>query len=275
MSMYNTRFTPDEFAGEVNFQKKCRAVVTPQGEYLCGVGNDCICDLNGNIVAEFSHKKEIVVEGERFVARVYPSPYGEFTVRKGELYLDGELLGAVSAERKRTALILLGFACILLAALITLVALIALPGETLPVIDVRDDNGNWNGQGTIAVFDEVIEPGSEGEYKFIIRNANEEKLFYAFRIEERYNGEETKAFPFEYRVRVNNAPIGSAEWRSASELYFENLILMPQSDYLVELEWRWPFEGGDNAADTSFGRDGGEYSLVIVLTAETISEIAE
>lgn len=272
--MYNTRFTPDQFGGEIQFGKKYRAVTTPQGEYLCGVSSKNVCDLNGNVLAEFSHEQEMESDGKEFTVRVYRSvQYGDFTVKDNTLWLGEELLGSMPAKKKRAPLILLGATCLLLALTIALIALIDLPYAETPVIDVKDDNGSWSAQGTIAVFDDKIMPGSDGEYEFIIRNPHDIRLSYSFTIGERYNGEPVENFPLEYRVRVNNALIGSEQWLSAEELHFGDLLLMAQSDYLVALEWRWPFEGENNAVDTQFGADGGEYSLEFELTAEAISEI--
>lgn len=274
--MYNTRFTSEQFGGEIQFDKKYRTVTTPQGESLCGVSSKNLCDLNGKVFADFSHEQKVESDGKKIAVRVYRSwQYGDFTVKENSLWLGEELLGSMPAKKKRTSLILLGATCILLALTIALIALIDLPQSvtTAPVIDVKDDNGSWSAQGTIAVLDDKIMPGSDGEYEFIIRNPHDIRLSYSFTIGERYNDGPVENFPLEYRVRVNNALIGSEQWLSATELHFENLLLMAESDYLVSLEWRWPFEGADNAVDTDFGTDAGEYSLEFVLTAEAVSEI--
>lgn len=272
--MYNTRFTSEQFEGEIQFGKKYRTVTTPQGESLCGVSSKNVCDLNGKVFAEFSHEQKVESDGKELTVRVYRSwQYGDFTVKGNSLWLGEELLGSMPAKKKRAPLILLGATCILLALTIALIALIDLPYAEMPVIDVKDDNGSWSAQGTIAVLDDKIMPGSDGEYEFIIRNPHDIRLSYSFTIDERYNDEPVENFPLEYRVRVNNALIGSEQWLSAAGLHFDDLLLMAESDYLVTLEWRWQFEGENNAVDTRFGEDGGKYSLEFVLTAEAVSEI--
>lgn len=272
--MYNTRFTPEQFGGKIQFGKKYRAVTTPQGEILCGVSSKKICDLNGKVFAEFSHKQKTESGGKDSTVRVYRSvQYGDFTVKENTVYLGEELLGTMSAKEKRAPLILLGATCILLALIIVFIALIGFPYSSMPVIDVKDGNGSWSAQGTIAVLKEKIMPGSFGEYDFIIRNPHDVRLSYSFTIDERYNEEPIEGFPLEYRVRVNNVLVGSEQWLPAEELSFNDLLFMPQSEYLATLEWRWPFEGKDDALDTNYGWEAGHYTLVLNLTAEAISEI--
>ncbi len=271
--MYDTRFTAKKVIRTDEPNKKFRQVTTPEGKTLCEVSDACICDLNGQEIAAFSHTEKVVENGEKITARIYTSSYGEFIVKGNYLYLGKEFLGTMPPKKRRAALIFLTVTGLLLAAAILIISLIDLPYDEPPIIDVRDDNGDWKAQGTVAVLDEVIHPDTSGEYYFIIRNANNVKLLYEFSIGEFYNGEPAESFPLEYRVRVNNDMIGSGEWLSASELHFKDLVLMEQSDYLVTLEWRWPFESGNDELDTDFGKVGGLYSLDLTLTAESISEI--
>lgn len=272
--MYDTRFTYSPVIREEQPVKRSRSVITPEGKYLCDVSKSSIFDLNGEKIAVYTHKEKIIQDGEEIPVRVYESRFGDFSLKGNYLYLNEEFLGTMAVKKKRIPLIFLGLAGFLLALAILFIALIDLPYDEVPIIDVRDENGDWKGQGTIAVFDKVLHPDTEGTYQFIIRNSNEVKLYYDFSITECYNGEKTETFPLEYRIRVNNDLIGSEKWLSGSELQFKDLILMEQSDYLVTLEWRWLFESGDDPLDTYFGESAGQYTLDFFLTAESISEIS-
>ncbi len=251
-----------------------RKVISPEGEYVCDVNDACICDINGQQIATFSHNEEIFENDEKLVISTYESRYGIFTVKGNYLYLNDKFLGHMRDKKRRLPFIILGILGVLLTVAIILIALIDLPYDEVPVIDVKDKNGAWKAQGTVAVLDEIIYPDSKGEYEFIIRNPNDVQLLYEFSIAEYYNGEAAESFPLEYRVRVNNYLIGSEEWLPASELHFENLRFVEDSSHVVTLEWRWRFESGNDELDTCFGKDGGRYTLELSLTAESISEIS-
>ncbi len=269
--MYDTRFTTKEIAENAHISRKLLTVTTPEGNELCYVCKAKICDLNGEQIAAFSRKEKRVENDKKVSVRVYESECGEFVVKENYLYLGDEFLGVMPVKKRLIPLIILFFllGCLLAASVVTFV-LMSSPKDKMLVIDVKDENGAWKAQGTVAVLDDVLYPDTDGVYNFIIRNANDAKLLYDFSIAESYNGKVAKPFPLEYRVRVNNDLIGSEEWLKASELHFEDLIFLAQSEYLVTIEWRWPFESGNDALDTEFGRDAGQYSLQLTLTAEQI-----
>ncbi len=270
--MYDVRFTSEQVTENYKPKKKFRVVTTQEGKSLCYASKGSICDLNGKQIAAFSRKEKREENEKKFTVRLYESDYGEFVIKENYLYLGSEFLGVMPDRKRFIPFILLGVLGFLLASTIVAAVIAGLPKDDIPVIAVKDHNGDWKAQGTVAVLDEKIHPDSNGEYEFIIRNANDVRLYYEFSIEEYYNGKPAENFPLEYRVRVNNDLVGSEDWLSAEELHFKDLIFLPQSDYLVTLEWRWQFESGNDELDTTFGRDGGTYTLELFLTAETIDE---
>jgi hypothetical protein len=175
--------------------------------------------------------------------------------------------------RNGTHIALLAIVATLLLTTIALIALIDLPFSDTPVIDVRDELGAWTANGTIAVLDDSIHPNTSGEYEFIVSNSHNVKLSYGFTITEFYNGEEVENnFPLLYRVRMNNGLLLSEDWHTADEIVFSDLTFMPESEQIFTLEWWWPFESGDDEADTLLGIENGTYHLEFNLTAEVYGE---
>lgn len=155
------------------------------------------------------------------------------------------------------------------------IALILEPQDPVPVFNLTDQNGDWDAQaqGKIAVFDEKIHPGSEGEYKFIIKNESEANLVYGFRLSEYLNNKNSDAKAFmEYRLKTDNIYLGDGEWHLVG-MDYSNIEILPGTEHLMTLEWRWPFEIDDpnDENDTLIGITGGELSVHIFVWA-TVSE---
>lgn len=185
------------------------------------------------------------------------------------------LIGTIELTRRDPVhIILLSALALLLAATIAFVALINLPFEGSPTINIRDNNGSYEGQGVIAVFDGSVKPGSSGEYRFIINNPYNVELDYSISIDKRYEGtQDIEYFPLQFRLRMNNALIESDRWLSLEELNFSELEMMRKSDQSFSLEWRWPFESDTDkdkydSLDTILGKDNGKLSLVLNFKAE-------
>ena len=275
--MYDTKFTSGQVTKKNKPGMNYRTVVTPEDKYLCFVSSSKICDLNGRVIANFSHteKKYVQSSGKdpvrrEYHVRVYHSDFGDFRVRGNYFYHKYDYLGKMPARKLPFIFLLLFFILIALSIGTAIINLPHVESPSTPVIDIVDDNGNWNTQETIAVFGEKIKPGSGGAYEFKICNQNDTKFIYDFSIKEYYNEEPVNSFPLEYRVHINNEVVGDGGWLSASELKFEDFISEEQSVCIVTLEWRWPFEGANDDEDTYFGNDGGRYTLELFLTAESV-----
>ena len=156
------------------------------------------------------------------------------------------------------------------------VALLLLPGEIIPEFSITDRKGSWESQGTIAVFDEKIKPGSEGEYSFILKSETADcPLRYGIRFHEYLSNEIEGAEKFmQYRLKLDGVNIDSDDtgWHYVNELDYYDIIILPGTEHLFTLEWRWPFEIGKDDNDTLIGRVGGKYSLVFYAWAEVMEE---
>lgn len=178
-------------------------------------------------------------------------------------------------KQKNNRVLMVVIILILCAMLITTVVLFALlfapqKNTEIPEFEIADNNGMWEAQGTVAVFDNVIKPGDSGEYQFIISNVTDAKLVYAFVLQEKYTGADSNWTSFiQYRIRMNGKLIETDEWLTADELRFDDLVILANTKHLMTLEWRWAWDG-DNANDTKIGNRGGEFSISLKLQAEVV-----
>lgn len=151
-------------------------------------------------------------------------------------------------------------------------ALLLAPRDSIPEFEITDRHGSWEAQGTIAVFDDTIVPGSSGEYQFILKNASEGTLRFGIELSEyRYTSEFAEPF-MQYRLKMNgiNLDTNAEEWHYVNDLNYYDLKILPGTEHMMTLEWRWPFESGNDSNDTVVGRAGGELSVVFFVWAEVV-----
>ena len=245
--------------------------------------NKEIRDLYGNVIAEFSSKEKRKVGDKRAEVAVYNSEKGTFACTKDKLFLNDELVGNVTKQHigGRTGSSNLSIVMLSLAALVgtfVFISLINTPisSDPIPVFDVVDNNGNWEEQGTIEVFDDAkIYPGKSGKYEFVMTNESVGKLLYGLSLsKEIYYGNLEYNYFMQYRLKMNNKYISNykeknpEEWLRADELIYENIVFLPATQQLMTLEWQWPFESGNDESDTQFGIEASKYSIVLSVKAE-------
>lgn len=168
-------------------------------------------------------------------------------------------------------LIALIVATVLLILFLTIALLLA-PRDYVPEFGITDRKGSWEAQGTIAVFDDTINPGSHGEYQFIIKNETEVDFNYGIILSEYLDAEET-VIPFmRYRLKIDGVYIDATdtEWHTIDELRYYNISIMPDDRQRLTLEWDWPFENGMDENDTLLGQTGGKLSLTFFVWAEVV-----
>lgn len=283
MQNYNLNLTQQPFEGDFRRGRGAKIIYDAHDKILGSVSKKKVFDLNGEEIALFA-RKELKEDssGKNNKIRLYTVDCeGEeengFYLSDGRFYaILGEnemLLGTCEVtERNLVHIALLAVLAVFLALFIAFVTIINLPFEGSPVIDIKDKNGAWEAQGVIAVFDDKVLPGSEGEYSFVIRNPYEVSLDYSFALTPKYDGNidisDIDYFPLTFRLRMNNALIQTDRWLTVDELSYTKLSMMPKSDQSFTLEWRWAMDGGSNDGDTLIGADGGKLSIVLNLTAQ-------
>ena len=122
---------------------------------------------------------------------------------------------------------------------------------------VHDENGLKLNEAPLKIFDhksyhiknDVIAPGSENSYQFIIRNNNEFAIIYDLNIIE------TNKFNInmKFRLKQNDKYIlgNDKKWVTAEELKQSEVILANDSYNVYTLDWKW-FE---SANDTKIGEN--------------------
>ncbi len=273
---FSVELTREPFEGEFSAPYGGRILYGPHGKILGTVSGKRICDLNGHELAVYCGKENSEDgNGKKIKSRIYSGKDGvRFSLIADRLYSVTEagedFVGTIEVTGRNPAhIILLSALALLLAATIAFIALINLPVYEHPVIEVKDDNGNWSAQGKIAVLDDTVKPGSSGEYGFVISNPYEVELMYSFAIVGVYEGtEEEIYFPLQFRLKMNNALIETDRWLKADELKYSELEMRAKSEQSFTLQWRWSFEDGNDGNDTLIGADGGKLSLILKLTAQ-------
>lgn len=170
----------------------------------------------------------------------------------------------------RPLLMMIIFTTILI--IFILIALLLIPRDRIPRFDIAWRN--WQGRqqleahGEIGVFDDVIKPGSEGTFEFIIVNDTEDELEFGFTLTEILNTSEL-AHPFmQYKFEVDGLTVfNDDEWHDPDEMNFRRIRIRPLSEQSWTLKWRWGFEG-DNENDTLVGVAGGTLSVHCLVLAE-------
>ena len=133
--------------------------------------------------------------------------------------------------------------------------------------------------------DDVIAPGTEGTYNIRVRNTRDVEVYYSLVIGG-YLSDKDSGLPIPILVRMKGASgeyvIGAENlWVPLEELrdVTDAGSLKADQSRVYTLEWKWPFESGNDAYDTLLGNGGGkvEDSLLadedveFFLSVETLS----
>lgn len=274
---YNRILTEDGFSGRFRRAGKARVLRDDSDRILGSVGQAGLYALGGDKIAELkSHRTRETEDGKEIREAEYISDTRSFRLLGDDLYevtKSGALtpLGHIERKQRNIARItVLSILTAFLVATVILLALVNLPmSETeRPIVDIRDNNGSWEAQSVVAVFDGEIRPGSSGEYGFVVNNPHNIEMAYAFSIVPQYEGVAIEEFPITFRLKMNNVLLESDDWLTADNLDFSDMIILGGTKQSFTLQWQWAFDGGNDENDTVIGADGGKISMVLRLTAQ-------
>lgn len=111
-----------------------------------------------------------------------------------------------------------------------------------------------------------IAPGSSGFYLFRLKNTREEKLTVTIYLKETAASSYLPLqFTLKRRDQEGNAKSGSL---TEGKILTLNTALEKGEEAVYQLDWVWPFESGNDAADTAAGKQGGTYTLDLRIHAE-------
>ncbi|HIU00909.1 MAG TPA: hypothetical protein IAB64_02920 [Candidatus Coproplasma excrementavium] len=275
----NGILTLSPFRGKVKLKKSVHRVVDQHGAVIGGVSAYNVYDLNGEKIAGLSHVKK-TASGD---VRRYEG-YRVFLVKDGYLTLEnGGVLGRLVAHKERSAFIPVAVAlsCVVAAILIIVIVLgfpepLPVSGDERPVLTVRTDGEQWGANEDLQVFSGALAPGSEGDYAFEIENPTEYELEYTLTLTDENNWGGRS--PLEYRLRMNNVYIGETNgWTAMDDtgntIAFSQIFFAAGSSHIITIEWRWPFESGNDESDTQAGQHAnGVYMLNIDITASIVGQ---
>lgn len=268
--MYNKQFTIDNRSKTSKISKRYYPVFDNENKILVGINKKSICDLNNLKIALFSHfEKQKNSQNKNVKVRVYTSKYGEFRFYNGLLYLDSQNIGAIKKKQDKKGIGILLMSILLLLLTFAIIMMIEVPDRSNQfTIKFYDNQTEWEDGKKIGIFPSTIQPGSEGNYSFSIKNTENVEVEYYFSISEVYNQQIITNFPMKYRLKINNLYVGdSKEWLDGSKLKFDQLIISSRSKDIFTLEWKWPYAANDTT-DTFFGIENGEYALILKMTAQ-------
>jgi len=133
-----------------------------------------------------------------------------------------------------------------------------------PVITVESANG-----------EKVIAPGTENVYTFRLKNTGNVAMNYSIHLEAYYS-DNVEHIPVEARMKgyYGRYMVGSKDaYAPVMDMngVKEHATLDPGNYAIYNLEWRWPFESGDDAYDTYLGNLATEEDVTLTIVIRTFA----
>ena len=198
---------------------------------------------------------------------------------------NGGVLGRVVARKERGAFVPAAIALsLLIVAILVITAVLGFPapvpvsGDERPVLTIRSEGEEWGVSQDLGVFSGSICPGSnnlDDPYDLEIENPTEYEMEYTLTLTDNnsWNGRS----PLEYRLKMNNVYIGETNgWTAMADtgnvISFYGIHFTPGSSHIITIEWRWPFESGNDGSDTQAGHANGIYRLNVKVSASIVGQ---
>lgn len=138
---------------------------------------------------------------------------------------------------------------------------------------------NANGEVTVKSADgrKVIAPGTEGSYTFSLKNTGNASADYKIWVEAELSSDMT-GVPLQTRMSSDSGWLlgGKNSWEQAEDLdgvsTSESIGAGKTAEYTIY--WQWPFERGDDAADTALGNEAVSQEMTYTVTIYTLTASA-
>lgn len=138
---------------------------------------------------------------------------------------------------------------------------------------------NANGEITVksAGKDNVIAPGTDGNYTFDLKNTASQAANYKVWVEASVNTEDLK-IPLQVRMSDQNGwLLGSKnKWMKVEDLNGVSTTQRVEAGKTAQytIDWQWPFEQGDDEADTKLGDLSADAKITYEVTIHTMASQA-
>lgn len=143
------------------------------------------------------------------------------------------------------------------------------------IVYVDDANGWYTYQKSLKIFQNAafqykskIAPGVSNSYNFKVHNETKNTIRYSMEFED----DAKYAVNMLYRLkRGGEYIVGSdTEWVKANELVSALKFLLNDEVDSYTLDWKWPYDGGTDAADTKAGEKATDYRLGVKISFEEV-----
>ena len=126
----------------------------------------------------------------------------------------------------------------------------------------------------------VIAPGTENDYTFSLRNNGTGALDYKMTMNAFFTGlPDGKIIPVEVRVSSMNGWLlgDDTTWAPVLELATveDSAVLQPSVSAVYTLEWRWPYDGGQDDLDTWLASQNEDFALTIGIDTQSSYHLPE
>ena len=138
----------------------------------------------------------------------------------------------------------------------------------------------YNGEGNAVTVaskngDKVIAPGTGGVFTFRLKNTGNVDLYYALSLDPMISDNRLE-LPIQLRLKGAGGEYligGEDYWESAAAWgeAADTGSIRQGSNSAYTLEWRWPYEGGSDAADTYIGNHVLDQNFTYTLVIHTLA----
>lgn len=190
--------------------------------------------------------------------------------------VNGEGMYIATLVKRRLYPLVMILLCLLAIAALTLFIVtcsLNRSGEPyIPTIFVFGaDGADWSETENLPIFenerpDGKIAPGTSGEYRFSVENANDDDVVFSFEFAEECEYD----IGIVYGLQRDGSEISGEERKPIEELGIGDLTINAGSSTTFVLSWNWPYVG-DDETDTAAGIAAADYTIHISVTAEILA----
>ena len=258
---YDFKLTKNPQEGNIKTVKGSKRVFNLDGDLLCFFKRGKLYDLNAKVIAPCVSVKGL---SEEKIAETRG-----YCENGKKVYFYGEETGIIEKRDRFMSILIFLIALTAAAIAATSVATCFAEKNKIKEVTIIDKNGGWEADAQLDIFgEELLRPGTKGEYLFAVYNPNSFGMKCEIIISFKY-GNKTENLPvIIYALTVNGK---KTEFNKTENGYSVNdVVINENARNSFMLAWEWKFEGDSDDKDTEAGQKGEKYECGIFITAEEI-----